>query len=1660
MKSSAKKLVLVCILALCAAMLFFVGCSEKKAKAQGIRVSEPFENGATFEFTDSVIELPYGIAYDKDGKDISLDLTYTVFDKDGKEVAKSNDSIFDLDVGEYTIRYTYQDVKLEISFAVVDTIAPSITFTSTNTGSMALYAGDADVSASLPKYEISDYSACSVTEKLTFVSDDGTYNGEEYDYDKMGYVVEADRPGTFTYTITATDASGNSTTESVEWRCKDGEWLADDVQGDMVSSYDSEDYLDSVLNGQVYTEYTTNGNYYAEYLDTFEGANGVVKVHTQFNTRGYSDFRFKLGKPVDLKANKNRYLVVRMFIPDAEAFGSDIQIAGNTVSKRNFTNIVTVQEHALTRWYSVMTDNVGVVSGRWFSLSIPVSQLITLECSDQVKFEQPTVSDEEWFKDHTSYNYASDSNLEGMMHYLQFTLLLSGSSGYQDFYIDSIFLADRASDVDASSFTVDFANKTISWDAVAGAEYYNVFDASGALVASVDAPSFQASGLGEFSALRIVSISSSAADSAGVTITPTDLDITFQADGSWAYTPQLIAESVSVSGNTLTLTLNKELGEGALDISGITATDTDGEAVTLQASVNANTLVLDISGWAASSQYKKEYVRIEAGSTLKVGETEYFFNQDIIIANLFGGWELVTESEVVRLEISNGSNHNLRFYTYDADDAIIAVPGSNLSANMAETESASTLSYSGSFTVNGVELDTLISALPNDIVYRFVWAYVGAESGSSGVGMFYFQIMARIGDNWAWNLEDLCKMTGSDGVEVEILGGTSVYMKFGESVYCLRFADTYTFTKASVTQTTGGWSVVRTEGAVSQQKNYLVTLADEEGTLYAGQVLAAGEKPDFDAFAAAIGSDAQYIEGYYDGDTKIDTASYTVQDNTALTVKFDYPYLYISGTSLSADGNALTLTVNKELSGSVEAAEFDVEYADGSAVAVTADLITVSSNTITLNIADWKKSTAYEKSSVTIKAGSAFTVGGEEYSFVEDVTLVNLLMQGGENTSRTWEILEKAPIGFTGIELRNNTANKNLCFYFLDQDGARISDAGLNGLNGYYFASVSPTTAMDYSGSVTINGVEVGELLRQIGDNNVFYVLALRYENGLFYFQLLNRTSAGAWTWNLEGLTQLLGSETISFRIAAGTDLYLRNGGNVYAFHFAETYEFTKASAAGNGDWSMQKLSEGAPSAHYLVKLTDEDGTLYGGQVVAAGGTIDFAKAFGSLAQYIDHYVAGDDQTQYVPGDSDYTVSGSVTVKVIFEYRKAETIGQTYTIYTEESASLDLSVLTGYYFQDGVAADVTWELGGTYGDVEIRDGALNILSPEYVGTVNLKAKVHGLVYDVQVSVLVSEQDPVETIVIDGALKTDATEETFYTRFTENGTVLAKGAGEEISEYVLGSGFSYSGSIRISGIELTDFAGLGYEIALVQDTVGYAFEMRQTGTAEWQPITQDAIRALQSSNQYPECLLVVEAGTNILLDDTDVDYSLAFSSLLVIVKNGAPSVAANVAAIGDTSTVSKTNFCLVLQDANGNNIDSVIKATELYYNGNQPASATNKATFYYFGSIKICGVELSELLTSDQAKENGSAIFGTRYGGWARLYCANTSSSYEFQLYRPKEQNTPYNALWNAFNGYDAPTLEFAEGTILFVTNANTVGDATVTEYIEFGSTLVTVKTPA
>ena len=257
--------------------------------------------------------------------------------------------------------------------------------------------------------------------------------------------------------------------------------------------------------------------------------------------------------------------------------------------------------------------------------------------------------------------------------------------------------------------------------------------------------------------------------------------------------------------------------------------------------------------------------------------------------------------------------------------------------------------------------------------------------------------------------------------------------------------------------------------------------------------------------------------------------------------------------------------------------------------------------------------------------------------------------------------------------------------------------------------------------------------------------------------------------------------------------------------------------------------------------------------------------------------------------------------------------------------------------------------------------------------------------------------------------------------------------------------------------MTDFAGMGYDVCIMQDSVGYLFAVRQTGSLQWEPVTQSLIGQIQSGNDYPDALLSVSAGTEILLEGDTENTLLSFADPLAIVKNCAPSVAEMVAAIGDYSSISPTNFGVVLLDADGNKVDGTINNTELYYNGNQPASASNKATFYYFGSIKICGVELSELLTSDQAKgEDGKALFGTRYGGWARLY--GVSDNYQIQLYIASTQT--YTGTWPAFNGFAYPTVEFSEGTVLFVTNANTAGSATSSQHLEFANSVIAVKNHA
>ena len=178
---------------------------------------------------------------------------------------------------------------------------------------------------------------------------------------------EADRPGTFTYTVTATDASGNTGSSSVSWRAKNRDWQPEAApSGTFLSDFNEESYVDSLWNGDFSDTYEANGNFYGTWLENYQGANGVLKVEAGFNSYNSVSIRFKFAKSLNLGENEHsgNYLVVRMYLDDADAIGSMIYVAGNTRSDHTWDGGQTIRENeVLTR---SVTETDGIVSGEWF----------------------------------------------------------------------------------------------------------------------------------------------------------------------------------------------------------------------------------------------------------------------------------------------------------------------------------------------------------------------------------------------------------------------------------------------------------------------------------------------------------------------------------------------------------------------------------------------------------------------------------------------------------------------------------------------------------------------------------------------------------------------------------------------------------------------------------------------------------------------------------------------------------------------------------------------------------------------------------------------------------------------------------------------------------------------------------------------------------------------------------------------------------------------------------------------------------------------------------------------------------------------------------------------------------------------------------------------
>ena len=868
-----RKWMFIALLALCGLLCFVLAaCGDGKPAAASIGLSEEFEDGRVFEY-GGVIKLPYGIALDEDGNGVSYEVENIVADRSGKEIARSDYGEFELEVGDYIARYEYGDLVLEREFSVKDTTKPVIVFSETTTGD--LYGEEGEYgSAILPMYEVEDYSVCETVAKLSFQPDDGAFI-ENYPYNKLVESFEAEEPGTFTYTVTATDASGNVGTATLTWRAKDRNWApAKEPGGTFVSDFGEESYLDSLWNGDFSDTYESNGNFFGSWLESYEGAEGVLKAEVGFNSNNSASIRFKLAKPIHLGDNEKsgKYLVVRMYLDNADAIGSLIYVAGNTRSDHTWDGGQTIRyNEVLTR---SMTEADGIVSGEWFNLYIPVSLLIEMQCSSGIVFDTSNGLTS------SSYPILNNTN-RGWMEFFQIGFSRMENVDSVSLYIDSIAFAEELGK--AEGFTADYDEKTISWNAVPNAQAYAVYDENGTRVAIVDEPKFDASLLGAFTQFSVQPLGEGAyKDPDPVVVTAEELNLRIEEDGTWEKANFFKAVSAAYDGELLQVTLNGALGEGEADFSAFKLYAGDTEAVGAEVTLSGDRtqLIFDVSAWSTEAgAYEQASVFIPARSVITVGSETYTLIGEIRFAYVFGEWRYVSETEIGNVGTNNGyaANNNLMLQFYDTDGERIFGKTANEQYSFYADPARRTLDYSGSFTICGQELSDMLREFDAELLRLF------ARETDLHYMIFYKDTV-----NWQWmDLAAMCEKSGYPTVVVTIAAGTRLYFKTDSGeVDCFYFPDGYTFTKNGIDGEGSYGYIVEKGTPQSVGTRYTVTYT-VDGSEYAHNIVFGGNialRPA-DPVKANSGGYSYTFAGWYNGDAAWDFTA-PVTANVTLTAKF------------------------------------------------------------------------------------------------------------------------------------------------------------------------------------------------------------------------------------------------------------------------------------------------------------------------------------------------------------------------------------------------------------------------------------------------------------------------------------------------------------------------------------------------------------------------------------------------------------------------------------------------------------------------------------------------------------------------------------------------------------------------------------------------------
>ena len=408
------------------------GSSEDKKYEAGYKIvlDEPLEFGAEIDYA-AEISLPGAVVKDKNGEIVSYDIEYRITDSENKTIS-SEYSSFALKPGEYTVTYYYSSMlSLDIKFKVVDRVAPAISFRNVPND---LFVG-ADKNGFLPLVDIDDASAVETEVKLEFA----TFGGEkhEVEYSKMADSFAVTEPGVFTFTVTATDASGNKTTESVTWLAKDPAWTDSALEDGLYSDFGEEAYLNTVKAGEV-NKYWTISDYTQGWLENYEGASGVLKLGLSFTDTQNTSVAVKLAKPIKWSDLKGKYILARVYV-EGDGLENYFGFAGN--QKIQFADELS----AATEKKSPL------VTGKWTTYALDCDRAVALRM----------YSDENDDKD----NPSSD------IKQIQFCFTRSDKSLARMYlYLDGISVAEKL----PAAENVKVENGVLAWNAVENASGYRV----------------------------------------------------------------------------------------------------------------------------------------------------------------------------------------------------------------------------------------------------------------------------------------------------------------------------------------------------------------------------------------------------------------------------------------------------------------------------------------------------------------------------------------------------------------------------------------------------------------------------------------------------------------------------------------------------------------------------------------------------------------------------------------------------------------------------------------------------------------------------------------------------------------------------------------------------------------------------------------------------------------------------------------------------------------------------------------------------------------------------------------------------------------------------------------------------------------------------------